>query len=401
MRRVLSFLLLALAGPGAAVAIPASAATVPDTGTLALTADSEGRWIAYTLTPGNQLRFDAELDGRPLSAVLDTGASVSTLSRAYADRTERHVTARGEAAAIGGRVAIGWTATALLRFGGLTRAGGGLTVAALPAGVTGHDRPLDLLVGRDLLERFAIEIDPDARRFRLLPSGRMPFVGQRAPLTVGRAPASFVSELVIAGRRIRPVIVDTGDGTGVTLSRAVWRTLPLAPAPAATTLLAQGVGGPVEAEVAHLPAVTLGATVMPDVDVWVEPTGGFSDTAGAAGRIGMGLLGRYRLLLDPTAGHLILAPPASPAPAPVRSTSGLQLALDGDRLRVLHVMRGSPAALAGWRSGETICAVDGARVAADPAGAARADWPVGPPGTIVTLDLCDGARRRLTLARFF
>ena len=30
---------------------------------------------------------------------------------------------------------------------------------------------------------------------------------------------------------------------------------------------------------------------------------------GAAGRVGMGLLQRYRVLLDPAAGHMILAEP--------------------------------------------------------------------------------------------
>lgn len=390
--RVLLSLLLALALP--------AAATLPDTGALALSPDSEDRWVGYTLTPGNQIRFTAELDGQPLSAVLDTGASVSTLSRAYAERTGRRIVERGEAAAIGGRVPIGWTATALVALGGLVRAGGGLTVAALPAGVIGDGAPLDLLVGRDLLDRFALEIDPDGRRFRLLRSGRMPFTGARAPLAVGRAPLAYVSELVIAGRRVRPVIVDTGDGTGVTLTREVWRTLPVAPTPATTTQLAYGVGGAIEAEVARLPAVSLGAASARDVTVWVEGTGGFSDMAGAAGRIGMGLLGRYRLLLDPAAGHMILAPAAA-APVPAQSTSGLQLALDGDRLRVLHVMRGSPAADAGWRAGDTICAVDGASVAHDPAAAARAGWPVGAPGTTIALTMCDGGQRQLTLRRFF
>lgn len=382
-----------------ALAVPA-AASIPDTGMLTLAPDSEARWIPYTLTRGNQLRFTAELDGRPVVALLDTGASASMLSRSYAARAERKVVERGHATAIGGRVAIGWTGTGTLRLGGLTRTGGGLNVVALPANVTGGDAAIELLVGRDLTDRFALEIDPAGRRFRLLPSGRMPFTGARAPLAVGGTPLAYVTEVVIAGRRLRPVIVDTGDGTGLTLSRGAWRTLPFDPYPVMTTQLAYGVGGQVEAEIARLPAVAIGQRTAADVSIWVEQTGGFSDQARAAGRIGMGLLQRYRLLLDPGAGHMILADAAGAPPA-APSTSGLQLGLTGDRLRVLHVMRGSPAATGGWRVGETICAVDGAAIAADPAAAAQANWPSGAPGTTVRLTLCDGTIRPLVLARFF
>lgn len=390
--RLFLTLALALAAP--------TAALVPDIGTIGLSADSEARWVSYSLTRGNQLRFTAELDGHPVSAILDTGASVSMLSRHYAARTNRKVTERGHATAIGGRVPMGWTTIATLSFGGLTRAGGGLNVVTLPANVTGNDTSLDLLVGRDLLDQFALEVDPVGRRFRLLPSGRMPFTGARAPLAVGKAPLAYVTELAIAGQRLRPIIVDTGDGTSLTLARGAWRTLPLAPLPAMTTQLAYGVGGPVEAEIARLPIVTIGQSSARDVAVWVEPTGGFSDSARAAGRIGMGLLQRYRLLLDPGAGHMILAEAAA-EPVATPSTSGLQLGLARDRLRVLFVMRGSPAAAGGWKIGETICAIDGVTIASDPAAAARATWPTGEPGTTVALGLCDGTSRKLTLRRFF
>lgn len=383
-----------------ALTAPCAASIVPDTGAIGLSSDSEARWIPYTLTPGNQIRFTAELDGQPVSAILDTGASVTVLSRDEARRSGRKVAERGEAAAIGGRVAMGWTGIATLSFGGLTRAGGGLNVVELPRAVTGNDGAVALLIGRDLLDRFALEIDPVTQRFRLLKSGRMPFTGLRAPLSVGRAPLAYVTELIIAGRRLRPIIVDTGDGTALTLARNAWRTLPLDPAPVTTTLLAYGVGGQIEAEMARLPDLSLGQVTAHDVGVWIEPTGGFSDTARAAGRIGMGLLRRYRMLLDPGAGHMILVEAQGTLPAR-NSTSGLQLGLTRDRLRVLHVMRGSPAATGGWRAGDTICAVDGARIADDPAAAARSDWPVGPPGTKLLLGMCDGTERRLTLRRFY
>lgn len=383
------------------VAAPAAVGAPPGTGTLALTPDSEARWIPFELTPGNQIRFTASLDDRPLAAVLDTGASQSVLSRAFADRTGMKVATRGHVAAIGGAIPMGWVPVDTIAFGGLRRAGGGLNVVALPTNVTGGDGSIELLVGRDLIDRYALEIDYAGRRFRLLRSGRMPFTGTRAPLRIARAPLAYVTEIAVAGRRLSPIMVDTGDGTSLTLSRDAWRTLPLSPAPAMTTQLAYGVGGSVEADIAKLPRVDIGQRSARNVGVWIERSGGFSETSRSAGRIGMGFLQRYRVLLDPAAGHMILADTPASAEPPPRSTSGLQLGLVRDRLRVLHVMRGSPAAAAGWRVNETICAVDGVTVASDTAAAARSDWPYGAVGRQIALGMCDGTSRTLTLRRFY
>src|SRR5690606_8489576 len=133
----------------------------------------------------------------------------------------------------------------------------------------------------------------------------------------------------------------------------------------------------------------------------IERSGGFSQDVGAAGRIGTGFLQRYRVLLDPGAGRMVLAPGAAADAPPLRSTSGLLVRPDGRRLDVVHVMRNSPAADQGWTDGETICTVDGAPIPADYRHSAMARWSVDTPGRTVALGLCDGEVRSLTLARFY
>src|SRR3546814_16368903 len=71
------------------------------------------------------------------------------------------------------------------------------------------------------------------------------------------------------------------------------------------------------------------------------------------------LLQRYRVLLDPGAGRMVLAPGRTATAPPLKSTSGLLVRADGRRLDVLHVMRGSPAAATGWQGGEAICSIAG------------------------------------------
>ena len=106
-------------------------------------------------------------------------------------------------------------------------------------------------------------------------------------------------------------------------------------------------------------------------------------------------------LLDPKAGRLVFAPGPDADHPPVRSTSGLLLGLDGDHLRVIHVMRNSPAAETGWKAGDTICAIDDKPIPTDYPDNALSSWSVGTPGRTVALKLCDGATRKLTLRQFY
>ncbi|MET0179495.1 MAG: hypothetical protein ABW194_03300, partial [Novosphingobium sp.] len=313
-------------------------------------------------------------------------------------------TANGQATAIGGggngAVAVGWLATRRLAIGGLTRTGGGVTVADLPALATGSAQAVDMLIGRDVTGGQALDIDYANHRFRLLPSGRLPFVGAIAPLSISPGRRVYESSATIATRRLAPMIVDTGDGSALTLSAASARTAGIARLPTTTTI-SFGLAGETVSTLAILPAVSLGQQVVRNVEARVEPAGGFSETIGVAGRIGSGLLQNYRVLLDPGAGRMVLKPgPEANAP-PLRSTSGLLVGLERDRLKVLHVMRGGPAAAAGWQPGETICRINDQPVTVDYPTSALAKWAIGAPGTAVRLGLCDGTVRTLTLRQFY
>ncbi len=365
-----------------------------------LAPDAEVRWIPFDLTPGNQIRFTMAVDGRPVTAILDTGVSYSVLARRYATAHKLVVRANGRATVIGGSVDIGRVETQRIAIGAVTRRGGSLAVADLPAAATGSALAVDLLVGRDLTAPYALEIDYQARRFRLLKSGSRPFTGVAAPLAIAPDRMIYVSAITAGDRTLAPMVVDTGDGSAITLGPAAWAE-PRGTAGPVTTTVSFGLAGAVVNDMAIVPELRVGAAVAREVEVRVEPTGGFSDTIGVAGRIGSGFLQRYRVLLDPTAGYMLLGSTPSTAVPPVRSTSGLLLGMAGDKLKVLHVMRGSPAAADGWRDGDTICTIDGQRVGPDYAGGTLAGWATAAPGRIVTLGGCDGTLRRLILRRFY
>ncbi|USU04566.1 aspartyl protease family protein [Sphingomonadaceae bacterium OTU29LAMAA1] len=387
----------------AAAPLPLRPDTADREGTVALAADTEARWVTFDLTPGNQMRFTLTLDGRPVTAILDTGVSYSVLARQSAAVDPARVVANGQATAIGGggngTVAIGWQPTRQLAIGGLTRTGGGVTVADLPALATGSARAVDMLVGRDVTGGQALDVDYANRRFRLLPSGRLPFVGALAPLSISANRRVYESAITIGGKRLSPMIVDTGDGSALTLSEASWRQL--AAAVPTTTTISFGLAGETVSTLAILPSATLGQQAIHNVETRVEPRGGFSQAVGVAGRIGSGLLQGYRVLLDPTAGRMVLKPGPDADALPLRSTSGLLVGVQGDRLKVLHVMRGGPAAATNWRTGDLICRIDDQPVGKDYPSSPLAKWSIGAPGTVVRLGLCDGTVRSLTLAQFY
>lgn len=384
--------------PPAQEDVVAQAARDPGVATLA--PDTADRWIPFQLTPGNQIRFTMTIDGRSVTAILDTGVSFTLLSKTSPLVAQARVRPGGQASAIGGAVAIGWMPTRTLALGGLTRRNGGMIVAPLPALATGDATAVDLLVGRDLLAPHALDIDYAAKRFRLLPSGRMPFTGSTAPLTVSAERRVYESAVGLGAARLSPVIVDTGDGSALTVTQAGWRAARLTGLPT-TTAIGFGLAGPTVNDLAIAPAVRLGDLTAREIEVRIEPPQGFSESVGAAGRIGSGFLQRYRVLLDPGAGRMILKPGADADRPAQRSTAGLLLGVASDRLRVLHVMRGGPAAASGWREGDMICAIDGQPIPRDYVDSPLARWTIGKPGTRVTLRTCDGQDRMLTLARFY
>ncbi len=373
----------------------------PSTAVSTLAADSENQWVPFDLTPGNQVRFTIQINGQRAVAVLDTGVSGSVLSRSFAAASRLKVQPRGSASAIGGNVAIGWTPVQTIAFGGMVRRGGGMTVTTLPAIATGSTTPVDVLVGHDLVDAYALDIDYQAMRFRLLKSGRLPFRGTSAPLAIGAKQNVYVTEISLGGQRLTPMVVDTGDGSSLTLSQESFRAARITGL-TTTTTIAYGLAGPLVTDLAILPSLSVGRLEAHNVEVRIERRGGFSQIIGAAGRIGSAFLQQYRVLLDPTAGHMVLGATGSTGALPMRSTSGILVtAENNNRLRVLHVMRGSPAESGGWKAGDLICSIDGTPVPADYSGSSLSTWSIGHPGRVVSLGVCDRETRQLTLSQFY
>lgn len=385
----LAAMAIPLAAPTAAAAQPVHAAAPVDQG-----------WIAFTPARGGAILFDMRLNGEPMRALLDTGATRSVLSSASAQRLGLALHPGRRVAATGGPISLSAAGGIRLQVGAFVATDMEISVADLAALRTSLGAPFDVIIGMDVLGGRALDIDYPAGRFRLAPSGSELPGATAFPLRFDASHIVHWIEAPLAGSAPMRLHIDTGDDrylemTAAAASRLDRRGL------RSTTFASRGLAGLVVEELITLPRLTLGPFPLSDVPITIEGPGGFAASRHVDGMIGISLLSRFRTLIDFPAGRVLLLADPRPAPSPPRSTAGLQFDRHESTLEVIHVMANSPASAAGWRAGDCIRAVDGVAVASVDRDPRTAGWSRSTPGRSVTLTMCDGTARSLTLARFY
>jgi hypothetical protein len=122
-----------------------------------------------------------------------------------------------------------------------------------------------------------------------------------------------------------------------------------------------------------------------------------------AGNIGLPVFRRFRLVTDYPHNAIWLTPNAAAMAEPFpKRRSGLIVEQAGDRLKVVLVAPGSPAAArTDWQAGAEITEIDGQKIGPGYLGSPLSHWSEGAPGTEVTLSLVNGSIRKLTLADYY
>lgn len=257
-----------------------------------------------------------------------------------------------------------------------------------------------VILGIDVLKDAVLDMDLPARRLAIRPrAGFQPGKDSERFAVARSARGQLFIPIVLEGKAPVVAALDLGSSNPLTVSPALADTLGLLQGRQVSSAATGGIDGISISRTISVSKLQLGQSPLNDVPCEVLAK---TDASLVPAKLGMPVLERFGFALDVTGGALWLRPASRLLAAPFqRDLSGLGLALEADRLRVVHVAVGGPAALAGWREGESIIAVNGVKITADYVTGGLARWRYGPEGSRAVLSLSDGSERRLVLQRYY
>ncbi len=250
----------------------------------------------------NRLFVDAEVNGHPVRALLDSAAEATVLDTDFARRIG--VTGAGVANARGSG---GDTQAALaegVQVKALGQALGPLTVALLDLADVGRrliKGPLDVILGRELFDSARLSIDINGGRISVLPTTFRP-TGVMLPLTTERGIETF--PVSVEGHPAVQAVYDLGNGAEVLVSAAYAREVGLL-TDGRTVIEGKGggIGGERSRPTFKLRSLVIAGHEIRDVSAAIDATG-----SAATLNVGVEVLRNFRMVSDFKAKELWLRP---------------------------------------------------------------------------------------------
>lgn len=310
----------------------------------------------------NRVIIPVTVNGTPdFQMVFDTGSTGMLLTSEAARRL--HLAGKGAAPLTG--AGAGSADSSSTHLDSVTIAG--IELGAMPAAVAdlgpirraiGFSK-LDGIVGMDVLQHYAVEVNAD-RQTLVLWSGAYP-----APAQARRVPYALRTGLIALRAKVNavagPVFLDTGDRSSLTLFAPFARTHGFyAMRPSVRgAVTGYGIGGKIEGDVMRTQLSLFGYSV--DGVLTRAPLGaaGIFDSASWAGSVGNGFLLRFDVIYDQPHQTLVLWPSGNFSMRERYDPAGLWIASGTAGPTVTSVVPGGPAAEAGVRAGDAVLAVNG------------------------------------------
>lgn len=359
---------------------------------------SSSGWLPFELYAGTRILIPVEVNGRAVVAMLDSGASSTVVDRSFATKLDLKLTGDHVGGAVGGSVAYSTAHGITLKAGDLMWRGGEAVAIDLTAVGRQLGREIPLFLGGEMFADTVVEIDFKGRRIAFHDPATYVAPSDAATARLTNTDGVLSIAMTVEGRPAE-LLFDIGNAGAISLAPRFWGQPGFMKDRATSTTFVGGAGGMKVRKVAMLDRITVGSTELNDVPVSLSepPTAPGEQEEPLDGNLGIGVLGRFRLIVDVRRNRVLFAPPIDRAtPFPV-NRAGLTLRPDPKGAAILHVASGSPAASAGLIAGDVIVAVDGAPTAGQP----TSNWQFGAIGTIVRLRLADDRVVALTLQRYF
>ena len=340
-------------------------------------------WIDFEFYGDRQIFFPVKVNGHDTLALLDNGAFASFLDTTYA--TSIGLTPKGafNTPGTGGVGTSGRISGVDIQVGALTLRGltvGTLDLATLARGL---HHPLPLILGDEAFNELIVDIDFAHHRIAFHDPAAFSIPAGAVHVPVVRQHGSRLVAMSLDGGTPALFAIDIGDGSALDVSPAYADEHRLLQGRLALQGRGMGVGGMTPDATATLNTVEFAGMTFNNVpatfpQVW--PSATYTDQV--HGLLGVGILSRFRLIIDWAHDGLYVIPNADAASAPFfKDRLGLWWAKadQGSDAAITYVAPNSPAAAAGFKVGERITLINGQPVKA------AGDPGVGPPGAEVTL----------------
>lgn len=273
----------------------ASTAAVSDT--------TAGSSYPLSLTRGSRLMIEAKVNGRPVTALLDSAAEVTILDRQFARSLNL---SGGESVAGHGSGQASFDAKLI---SGVTLAALGLSLQNQTVAVTDltdvgrrllHHR-IDAILGREIFDAARLTVDIEGRRIALVSRIQVPR-GQKLDLITEHG-VETVPVRVEGGMPVRATF-DLGNGSYTLISKSFAdRAKFLDDGRAVTTEHGGGLGGDVSRQVLTLRSLEIAGRRFNQIKAAIDPQASASDV-----NIGVSILRHFRITTD-FANHAVWLDP--------------------------------------------------------------------------------------------
>lgn len=358
-----------------------------------------GSGVPFKLYQGNRVIVGGSINEQPVEFLLDTGAGMATIDRAYARSIGippgEKVQARGSGGAVEAEVVNGIA----LKIGGVALTNVTAMVIDLSVVSKGIGRPVPVVLGRELFDNAALTFDwPRSQMVLSRPDDYKPAANARI-VPLGRSELGLNTvEVSVAGLPPIKAFFDLGAGSPLSLPKEYWSARPELAELRYAEGQSGGVGGLHATRNVTVPRVDFAGELFRDVPVIL----GQEAAKGAVteAKVGIGLMQQFKMTMDLGRNRLFLEKSDQPVPWH-RDRAGLRADLDKGALVIAQVSPQGPAAAAGLKAGDRIVAINDHAVGAGFFDGPQGSWARGAAGTQVTLTKSDGATVNITLADYY